>query len=84
MSNTQMYYITIYQKWSSVPVRNRVATQGTEMECLEAGREIVEGDIARMSNEVIQYELSGYKYSVEGSEITITYNVRSIDPCEVR
>jgi hypothetical protein len=77
-----MYYITIYARWSCVPLQNRVATKGTEAECLDSARELVDLEVKGMCNEATQYELSVYKSVVEGTEITVTFNVRTVDPHE--
>lgn len=80
MEKKPMYFITATPKWSMVPTFNKVATQGTEAECVDAARELVEDEVKRMCNEVVQYELSGYQQVVVRNEILITYNVRTIDP----
>ena len=75
-----MYYITIYARWSCIPVQNRVAVKGTEAECLYSARSLVEHEVANMCNEATQYELSAYTSRVEGADITVTFGVKTVDP----
>jgi hypothetical protein len=72
-------YVTIMQMWSNVPLHKRVMIEGTEEEAISSGREMIEQFIKHQSDGT-QYEISKLEQTVHGAEITITFNMKPVEP----